>query len=237
MSTLNSRTTAGPLANPEREALLGRVLAPAPVFTLHHRDDAEREQVERFVGERFQRDYGADIHEFMPDLLSMRCLNSFSGVIGMRRAAGATLFLEQYLDCPIEQLLADVSGQAIARRDVVEIGNLVAGRKGPSQFVFLIMATLLHEAGIRWITFTATRSLANNLGKLGFPMLKLADASCACLPEAAAEEWGSYYHTQPCVYAGSLEGAMVIARRRPLFRKAMAVYRRRIRQLALDFRG
>lgn len=237
MSTLHSITSASSLASPEREALLGRVLAPAPVFTLHHHDDAERAQVEGFVAERFQRDYGADIHEFMPDLLSMRCLNSYSGVIGMRRAAGATLFLEQYLDCPVETLLSEVSGQAIARRDIVEIGNLVAGRKGPSQFVFLIMATLLHEAGIRWITFTATRALANNLAKLGFPMLKLAEASSDCLPETEAQEWGSYYHTQPCVYAGSLEGAMAIVRRRPLFRKAMAMYRRQIRQLAQEFRG
>jgi hypothetical protein len=220
-----------------REALLSRVLSPSPVFTLHGRDDPERDSVEKFVAMRFFKDYGADIHEFMPDLLSMRCLNCFSGVIGMRRAATSKLFLEQYLDNAIEEVLSGTTGADVGRREIIEIGNLVAGRKGPSQFVFLIATSMLHEAGYKWITFTATRTLANNLNKLGFHMVKLADASLDRLPQGAAGEWGSYYRTQPCVYAGSLDGAMAIARRRPLFRKAMAMYRRCIRKLAKEFNG
>lgn len=220
-----------------REALLSRVLSPSPVFTLHGRDCAEREAVEHFVAERFRSCYQAEIHEYLPLLLSMRCLNNFSGVIGMRDARTAPLFLEQYLDAPVEQALGDVLGETMARGDIVEIGNLVAGRKGPSQFVFLIATSILHEAGYKWITFTATRTLANNLNKLGFPMVKLADANPARLPEHAIADWGQYYSTQPQVMAGSLDAAMAIARKRPLFRQAMALYRREIRRLARDIRG
>lgn len=222
-------------SNLARDALLDRVLSPAPVFTLHGRGGAGREDVERFIASRFHRDYGADIHEFMPDLLSMRCLNTISGVIGMRRAAASPLFLEYYLDAGIEEVLVAATDGNIARHDIIEIGNLVAGRKGPSQFVFLIATALLYEAGYKWITFTATQSLANNLHKLGFPMVRLADAGSERLPGGTAEGWGSYYQTRPGVYAGSLDAAMTIARRRPLFRKAMAMYRRRIRQLAAEF--
>ncbi len=218
-----------------REALLSRVLSPSPVFTLHGKDEAGRDSVEKFVATRFSKDYGAEIHEFMPDLLSMRCLNCFSGVIGMRRAATSGLFLEQYLDDSIEKLLSDTTGEEVARRQIIEIGNLVAGRKGPSQLVFLIATSMLHKAGYKWITFTATKTLANNLNKLGFPMVKLGEASVDRLPDGAAGEWGNYYRTQPCVYAGSLDGAMEIARRRPLFRKAMVMYRRCIRNLAKEY--
>lgn len=223
--------------NRGREALLDRVLAPSPVFTLHDAGHDERADVEAFVARKFHESYGAQIHEFMPLLLSMRCLNRYSGVIGMRRAAAHPLFLEKYLDDDIEQVLAATAGEPVARDGIVEIGNLVAGRKGPSQFVFLVAMTALHEAGFSWITFTATRSLANNLDRLGYPMIKLADASQERLSAAEARDWGSYYHTRPQVFAGSLEAATAIVRKRPLFRKVMALYRREIRRLAGQISG
>jgi len=217
-----------------RDALLRRVLTPAPVFTLHDRQCEERLKVEKFVAEKFHSCYGASIDKFMPELLSMRCLNNFSGVIGMRKAANASLYLEKYLDSTIEESLSLTFDLPVNREEIVELGNLVAGRKGPSQFVFLIATSVLHEAGYKWITFTATQSLANNLNKLGFPTARLAEASVECLPDSEASEWGSYYETKPQVYAGNLDTALAVARKRPLFRKAMALYRRQIKQLARE---
>ena len=220
-----------------REALLRRVLSPSPVFTLHDRDCDERGKVEQFISDKFRATYNAGIHEFMPQILSMRCLNAFSGAIGMRKAAGSALFLEQYLDSSIEASISRASGVQIARKDIVEIGNLVAGRRGPSQFVFLIASSVLKLAGYKWITFTATQLLANNLKKLGFPMVKLADANVDCLSEEESKEWGSYYDTRPQVFAGSLGAAAAIARKRPLYRQALALYRREIKCLAQELRG
>lgn len=217
---------------PVREALLDRVLVPAPVFSLHTPFDADRADVETFVADKFREAFDARIHEFMPLLLSMRCLNNFSGVIGIRKAATSALFLEQYLDGTVEAVISEQVGRTVSRHEIIEIGNLVAGRKGPSQFVFLVAMTALYEAGYRWITFTATRSLANNLAKLGFPMTRLAEARVECLGQQEADNWGAYYASKPQVYAGSLEDAVAIARKRPLFRKAMAMYRRRIRELS-----
>ncbi len=220
-----------------REALLSRVLTPAPVFTLHGRHCEERQDIEDFIAGKFHSSYGAQIHEFMPILLSMRCLNKFSGAIGMRRAGSSSLFLEQYLDSPIEDCLSNAVEEKVARKDIMEIGNLVAGRKGPSQFVFLIATSLLHLAGYKWITFTATQALANNLNKLGFPLVKLADATSDRLPGNEASEWGAYYDTKPQVFAGSLDAAAALARKRPLFRKALVLYRRKIRRLAKELAG
>ena len=226
-----------PRQDQARDALLSRVLSPSPVFTLHEHDDPERDRVEAFVAGKFSESFNAHIHEFMPLLLSMRCLTRFSGVIGMRKAADTPLFLERYLDSGIAETLSRAVGETVRREDIMEIGNLVAGRKGPSQFVFLVAMSALHEAGYRWITFTATQSLANNLRKLGFPMTLLADASAARLSAAEAAQWGSYYQTRPQVFAGSLDAALEIIRKRPLFRKAMALYRREIRRLARQIEG
>lgn len=220
-----------------REALLKRVLSPSPVFTLHGNDCDERGKVEQFISEKFRTSYSAEIHEFMPQILSMRCLNSFSGAIGMRKAASSSLFLEHYLDSSIENSISTACGEPVARNEIVEIGNLVAGRKGPSQFVFLIATTVLKLAGYKWITFTATQELANNLNKLGFPMVKLADARLNCLSQEESQEWGSYYDTCPQVFVGSLDAAAAIARKRPMFRQALALYRKEIKRLVLELRG
>lgn len=219
-----------------RETLLSKVLIPSPVFTLHDKCHAERAEVEVFITDKFRDSYGAEVHEFMPLLLSMSCLERRTGAIGMRKAAGNPLFLERYLDGNIETVMSDELDTPVNRVEIVEIGNLVAGRKGPSQFIFMMAMTALYEAGYKWITFTATRTLANNLDKLGFPMTRLAEASIDRLSEEEAQEWGSYYQTQPQVYAGSLAAATAIARKRPLFRKAMAMYRREIRRLAGQIR-
>ena len=215
-----------------REALLARALNPAPVFTLHTCLDPERGDVEAFIADRFLASYGACIQEFMPQLLSMRCLNHFTGVIGIRKAAEEDLFLETYLDLPVEQVLSAKTNAIIERDAIVEVGNLVAGSRGSSQFVFLVAMSALQEAGYRWIVFTATNSLANNLHKLGFPMTLLAPASIDRLSAREAAGWGSYYEAGPQVYAGSLDNAMEIIRRRPLFRQAFAAYRREIRRLS-----
>lgn len=71
-----------------REALLSRVLTPASVYTLHGRHCEERQDIEDFIAGKFRSSYGAQIHEFMPILLSMRCLNNFSGAIAAGRFGG-----------------------------------------------------------------------------------------------------------------------------------------------------
>ena len=94
-----------------------------------------------------------------------------------------------------------------------------------------------HLSGYKWITFTATQALANNLKKLGFPLVKLADATSDRLLGNEANEWGAYYDTKPQVFAGSLDAAAALARKRPLFRKALVLYRRKIRRLAKELAG
>lgn len=122
--------TAPPDAAMQRRiSLFNKILSPAPEFELSHRSDENRFEVEHFISQKFQQSYAADIHEFFPELLCMRCFGNISGTAGMRVAKNNPLFLEQYLDQSIEAELTKRAGKTVERSSVVEIGNLASSQK------------------------------------------------------------------------------------------------------------
>jgi hypothetical protein len=215
-----------------RDSLLRRMLTPKPWFTLRSQGDPGRAELETFVAERFQSAWKARVTQFFPFLLGMHCLGSCTAVAGIRPAAGSALFLERYLDTSAEAAISALIGKALPRGELAEIGNLVAGQRGASHLLFLVFTAALHRAGYRWIIFTATRALRNNLDKLGYPLLKVAEASVACIDPGARSDWGNYYDSEPCVMAGSLDDAMRLIAERPLLRRVLRLYRATINELA-----
>lgn len=220
----------------QRESLLRRVLTPAPLFELSGPDAPDRAQAEALVTEKFAAAWQARVTQFLPWLLSMHCLGHCSGVAGLRPAAGTRLYLEQYLAQPIEDALAG-AGIRAARREIVEIGNLAVVQRGASHLLFLVMTAALHKAGYKWIAFTATRALRNNLEKLGYPLRHLADASPRNLDAEALAAWGRYYDSSPQVVVGSLDEAARLMQERPLLRRVLRLYRHQINQLANALRS
>lgn len=216
----------------DRASLLNRLLNPGPRFELSGPDDAERGRVEACVAEKFRSAWNARVTQFLPQLLSMHCLGSCTAVAGLRPAGAGPLFLERYLDEPAERALAAATGVTVPRRQLVEIGNLVANQRGASHLLFLILAAALHRAGYRWLVFTATRGLRNNLHKLGFPLLTLAVATPDRLEPEARSEWGDYYRSEPLVVAGNLDAAMALIAERPLLRRVTRLYRHQLTYLA-----
>lgn len=216
-----------------RDLMLWRVLASAAVPVLSRAGEPGRAEAESFVTDKFRTAWQARVETFMPWLISLQCLGHCSAVAGIRPAASEKLFLEEYLDAPVEQVLGRVVGRSIPRRDIVEIGNLAASQRGSSHLLFLIFTATLHAAGYRWIVFTATQALRNNLEKLGFPLQLLAKADPALLDPTQQAEWGSYYASDPQVMVGSLDEAMRLASERPVPRRVLRHYREQVASLSL----
>ncbi|NIP72159.1 MAG: hypothetical protein GWO16_03610 [Gammaproteobacteria bacterium] len=90
---------------------------------------AGRLHAEAFVRQAFARRYGARVGELLPHLV---CLVDAGGGLcaaaGVRWAGEGALFLEQYLDRPVEEFFPADGGDAVARKDIVEIGNLAVLR-------------------------------------------------------------------------------------------------------------
>lgn len=137
-----------------------QVFRPDPAnLAASHVDVAStrRGEVEDFIREIFARHYGARVTAFAPNLLMLQQRGRIVAATGWRSAQHEPLFLERYLDQPIEQVLSQMAGQPVARKRVVEVGNLAADIPGGSPQVIVALASELDRRGYDWVVFTATR--------------------------------------------------------------------------------
>lgn len=176
----------------------------------------ERGELEAFVAEAFQRGHDATVASFMPTLLSLRDGSGrLRSVVGLRGATAAPLFLEHYLEQPVEAALATATGRAIRREQVVEVGNLAGSNCRAAVRMVALLPSYLLSLEYRWIVFTATGAVRGILQGLGAPLVELARADGSRVADGP-DRWGRYYDTDPRVLAGYLP----LSRRIPGFSKA-----------------
>lgn len=164
--------------------------------------DNDRTEVERFIGAVFHEAYGARIKRFKPCLMSLRDQdNKLVAACGFRGAALGPLFLETYLDQPIEAVLADRTGTPVGRGDIVEVGNLSVTEPGVARYLITAIVTQLHTTSKQWAVFTAVPLVRNAFIKMGLNPIMLGDADKSRLPAEERAEWGSYYEQKPQIMA------------------------------------
>lgn len=165
-------------------------------------DHTERAEVESFIADVFYQAYKANIKVFMPTLIALRDdHNQLMAAFGMREARNSALFLEQYLDEPIERLISNQQNQKILRSDITEIGNLAVAN--PRNSGVLIAHVIRHSinAGVHWCVATAHHTLQNGLIKGGVDVFPLQIADPTRLAPEEIVNWGSYYKKLPQVVA------------------------------------
>ena len=169
-----------------------------------HRSHPARAAFESFIATRFRRAYGAHVSHFLPHLLGVRDgLARWQAAAGYAAANAQTLFVEHYLDDPVERTLATALGRPVGRAGIVEVGNLAAISAGTARAIIPQLARHLHRLGYIWVVFTATRALRNSFHRLGLRPLQLTRADPARLPDGGAS-WGTYYEQDPVVMAGKV---------------------------------
>lgn len=185
------------------------VRAAPPRLQVLGPDDLHRAPVEAFIREVYRERFGADVRRFAPWLVAQRDAGgAIVAAAGWRAARGAPLFLERYLDAPVERLLDT------ARERIVEVGHLAAGRAGEGRRLILALGPLLAAEGFDWVVSTLTEELRLLFLRLGIAPRALGIADAARLGDEAAQ-WGRYYEHRPVVLAGPLAPALqVLAKRR-----------------------
>jgi hypothetical protein len=144
------------------------------------------------------------VHAFMPTLLALEGRRGrVCGVVGFRNAATEPLFLERYLDAPVELALAEHVGKPVIRSQIVEVGNLASLSCRAACHLVAALPRVLLADGNQWIVFTATAAVRGMLAKFRAPVIELARATRDRLDEG--EEWGRYYDNDPRVVAGYLQ--------------------------------
>lgn len=179
--------------------------------------DPQRALFEAFIQQRFRKAHGADIRQFMPELFGVQnSSGQLCAVAGVRRAHLESLFLERYLDDPIEPLISATAERPVPRQDIVEVGNLAASDTGSARLSIIAITYLLAMGGLEWVTFTGNIGLVNSFHRLGLKPVTL----CAADPERLGEDrhhWGSYYESKPWVHVGNIRAGFIHLRNIGLF--------------------
>ena len=163
----------------------------------HHR---LRFKAEQFIRAVYLEEYNATLGAFPSKLLAI--LDEHGNIIC---AAGICschdgFFSECYLDEPIEAALARGTGHSVRRESIFEISTFAS--RAPNLIVCFIGQIIEYgeAAGFDWAFFTLTRRLRLLLDRIGLELTPLGLADIARITDPTS--WGSYYETDPSIYAG-----------------------------------
>jgi len=168
-------------------------------------DHPERGKTEQFIHDRFNLEYDADLHNYMPHLVRLSTRGGeLVAAVGYRDAACHGLFVEHYFDDPIETVMGRKLGQKPVRNEIVEVGNLADAHPGGARAAITALTAYLYGAGFRWVVFTGVTKLRNAFFRLGIDTLHIGDADPGRLDTEEQKAWGRYYLAGPRVMAGDI---------------------------------
>ncbi|WP_423141723.1 thermostable hemolysin [Parablastomonas sp. CN1-191] len=124
-----------------------------------------------------------------------------AAALGFNRCGDEALFLERYLDRPIELAATEALGRPVERGQIVEIGNFAS--TGAFAMIDLWTDAANDLGGGREVAVsTLTAPLRAMFARIGVPIVAIGDANAARLGDAQAD-WGTYYALDPkvCVAA------------------------------------
>jgi len=127
--------------------------------------------------------------------------NQLRAAVGLIPAEQRDLFLETYLDAPIETFLVGKTRRSIRRQDIMEVASLAADGSGAGRLLFVALTEALHVLRRDWIVFTGTSQVRTMFSRLGLSPVALASADPQRLGDDAAR-WGRYYEHAPTIMYG-----------------------------------
>lgn len=182
-------------------------------LSVHPVDGPHRLHIESFIRDIYWAHYRARVRALAPVLVALQSGDEILAAAGYRDAT-QPLFLERYLEQPIEQCIRGACGAIPARAAIVEVGHLASVRNGAGRMLMPLLGSHLVARGFGWVVSTATEELHSLFRRLGLAPLVLGAADPAVLGNAASD-WGSYYDHAPQVLAGNIvEGMAQLMRER-----------------------
>jgi hypothetical protein len=176
------------------------------VLDFYNSETSSRHQVEDFIHHVFKRAYKADLHNYLPDLMALRNKsNRLVAALGMRKADSGKLFLENYLNAPVEDAVSQLHGSRVTRDKIMEVGNLASVHRGGLRQLIVALTSYLSGVGSEWVVFTAVPAVRDAFAAMDLNLHPLAKADKACLDEQEQAAWGTYYESGPVVVAGRVE--------------------------------
>jgi hypothetical protein len=173
---------------------------------LYDPDTQSRLRVEQFIHQVFAKAYNADLNQFLPRLMALHGKHDrVVAALGMREAVNGPLFLETYLDEPIEAAVSRLQGTSVARAQIMEVGNLASVQRGGLRQLIIALTSYLHGVGSEWVVFTAVPAVRKAFAAMDLTLHPLGVANKSRLNAGEQQHWGRYYDSGPVVVAGRVE--------------------------------
>lgn len=180
------------------------LLSPAQRCALLAPDSPDRPAAEQFIRSVFRERYGARLTALPPTLLTLYgAENQILAIAGLRPARDERLFLEVYLDEPVEVAIRRRINAPLDRARIIEVGSLATRAPGYARTLIQSLTAFLYHRHFDWVVFTAVSALRNTFRRLGLNPLHLCAADPLRLADGGAE-WGSYYERSPAVMYGDV---------------------------------
>ena len=192
------------LTMPATPALQGFSTPARNTFSVVDHDSGERASLEARIRSGFGMHFDACIAGFMPRFAFYRHVSGATGVIGIRRASNEPLFLESYLNTPVESIISDATGASVSRNRIAEVGQFVVDDRDIVTSFFRDLVPFLLDNGYDWVCFTGTDRIRALLARVGFHGLPIARAEAARARDTG-DRWGRYYDFDPVVILGKLD--------------------------------
>lgn len=161
------------------------------------------------VRRRYREMHGACVRPAFGTYQHVERSEQLRAALGFRRAGAEALFLERYLDAPVEQAVSAAFGTSVARDSIIEIGNLAADDAFAMVELWGSVANDL-GANCEMAVATLTAPLRAMFARIGVTLTVLAPATAGQVGDP--QEWGRYYASDPQVCAGIIsQGQRAIA--------------------------
>jgi hypothetical protein len=158
--------------------------------------------IRSLIQDRYAAAHGAYPTADYPTYLTIGALEAPEAVLGFRPAGEASLFLERYLDRPIEMVLGERFGRPVPRQRIAELGDHASHRPAATITLWREAAAAL-EGRADIAVAVLTRSMRAMFDRLELALHILAPARIEALGDAAAT-WGRYYDSDPMLCAGEI---------------------------------
>lgn len=171
-------------------------------LTLARSGEPDYDRACDLAADQYQRHFGCALRDHYPAYFCLENQGQLLGVCGFRAATGQ-LFLEQYLEAPVETLLPTENGHAPSRSEIVELGAFAVRHRGLALLLMNCLAPALQDMGFVHAVCTATLPVRRCLRTLGISAANLGRAEASCLSNSESD-WGSYYSMRPAVIHGAI---------------------------------
>ncbi|PCI66017.1 MAG: hypothetical protein COB38_10500 [Gammaproteobacteria bacterium] len=188
----------------------------------------DRNNVENFIWNGFDRYYGANIKNFLPNLISIRQKGEIQSTLGLKIASEGPIFIEQYLKKSIELFFQK---ENVTRKQIGEVGNLFGTNKTFTRQLFIIAALVASKAGISKLVFCATPQIKMILRNLCMSVFYIAEADPNKLGQES-NHWGSYYDTSPELIAIDIDQAIYLIERSERYSEIAYTFSSQIEDIA-----